>query len=167
VNGLIENIGHLVRGIMSDLRPPVLDEYGLTAALRWQCSLFSKRTGIEVDQRAVDPSLKLPPEVQPALFRIAQEALTNIAKHAKASRVTVELRNADGRTRLVVSDNGRGFRPPGGPIGKAVSGWGLTIMRERALSIGGSFRLDSAPGKGTRILVEIPVQPKSRLDGTF
>ena len=141
---------------MSDLRPPVLDEFGLTAALRWQCSLFSKRTGIEVDLRAVDPSLKLPPEFQPTLFRIAQEALINITKHAKASRVTIELRNADGRIRLVVSDNGRGFEPPQSPIGKAKSGWGLTIMRERALSIGGSFHLDSAPGKGTRVVVEIP-----------
>lgn len=155
VNDVIEDTGRAVRRIMSDIRPPVLDDYGLPAALRWQCSLFSKRTGIKVIMR-INPSLRVPPEFQPPLYRIAQEALTNITKHARASRATVGLGAAKGRIRLTISDNGRGFKTPGGQIGKAESGWGLSIMRERAEAIGGSFDLDSAPGKGTRIIVEIP-----------
>jgi PAS domain S-box-containing protein len=155
VNGVIEDTGRAVRRIMSDIRPPVLDDYGLPAALRWQCSLFSKRTGIKVIMR-INPSLRVPPEFQPPLYRIAQEALTNITKHARASRATVGLRAAKGRIKLTISDNGRGFKNPRGQIGKAESGWGLTIMRERAEAAGGSFALASSPGKGTRIIVEIP-----------
>jgi signal transduction histidine kinase len=155
VNDVIEDTGRAVRRIMSDIRPPVLDDYGLHAALRWQCSLFSKRTGIKVIMR-INPSLRVPPEFQPPLYHIAQEALTNITKHARASRATVGLGAAKGRIKLTISDNGRGFKTPRGQIGKAESGWGLTIMRERAEAIGGSFDLDSAPGKGTRIIVEIP-----------
>jgi PAS domain S-box-containing protein len=155
VNNVIEDTGRAVRRIMSDIRPPVLDDYGLPAALRWQCSLFSKRTGIKVIMR-INPSLRVPPEFQPSLYRIAQEALTNVTKHARASRATIGLGAAKGRIKLTISDNGRGFKTPRGQIGKAESGWGLSIMRERAEAIGGSFDLDSAPGKGTRIIVEIP-----------
>jgi PAS domain S-box-containing protein len=156
VNDLVEGVGRVARNIMSELRPPVLDEFGLPASLRWHCGLFSKRTGIAVNLRAVDPSLRLPPEKEVVLFRIVQEALVNIAKHAAASRVTLELRSVDGLARLLIADNGRGFDPGADTSANGDRGWGLTIMRERAIAIGGSFRLDAEPGKGTKIIIEIP-----------
>lgn len=156
VRGLIEDASRIVRNIMGELRPPVLDDYGLPAALRWHCGLYSKSTAIRVNIRAAEPFPRIGPEKESALFRIAQEALVNVAKHARASGVTLTLGRAKGRIRLSIADNGRGFELRGGSAAQAYSGWGLTIMRERALSVGGTFRLDTAPGKGTSIVAEVP-----------
>jgi signal transduction histidine kinase len=144
-----------VREVMSDLRPPLLDDYGVAAALEWHARQLESRTGlrIAVEGETLDP--RPAAEVEMALFRIAQEALTNVAKHAGASRARVALSAGAGRITLVVEDDGRGIdataaaNDPG-----SASTWGMAVMRERAVAVGGAMRLES-PGRGTRIVVEV------------
>jgi signal transduction histidine kinase len=131
--------------VMAELRRPMLDDHGLLAALQWYARQFSQRTGIEVEVHGKEPAQRLVQEVEITLFRIAQEALNNVAKHARATRVKIELRRAGGDTILSVSDDGTGFdesAPPG-------AGRGMGTMRERTLSVNGRFELRSAPGEGT------------------
>lgn len=145
-----ETTGH-IRDVMAELRPAVLDDYGLLAALHWYGQRFSQRTGLAVAVQGEELTPRLPPAVETALFRIAQEALTNVARHAQASQVTVTLERVDGGIRLVIADDGVGFDP----AVRRRGGWGLMTMRERAEAVGGRLRLDSAPGKGTRVVVEV------------
>lgn len=154
---LIGEISRTVRGIMAGLRPPVLDEYGLHAAIRWHADLFSKRTGITVLIQADETFPRLRDNKETALFRIVQEALMNAAKHADTLIVTVKLDSSVGVINLAVADGGKGFLP-GTAHNRKESGWGLKIMRERAELIGGSFRLDSEPGKGTLVSVTLPFE---------
>jgi two-component system sensor histidine kinase UhpB len=121
-----------VRDVMSNLRPAVLDEYGLEAALRTHLD-----TGIEM-----------------TVLRIAQEALFNIAKHSEANRAKLALFLDEQMICLIVDDDGRGFEAD--HIHNA--GHGLNIMRERVEAVSGSFRITSIPGKGTKIEVKIPIQ---------
>jgi PAS domain S-box-containing protein len=146
-----ETMGH-VRDVMAELRPPVLEDYGIAAALRWYGGQFARRAVVDVVVKA-DGDDRWSPETETALFRIAQEALTNVARHASAANVIVELGRADGQLTLVVSDDGAGFdvKAP------ACAGcWGLVTMRERAESIGGRLTVVSAPGRGTRVEVGVP-----------
>jgi PAS domain S-box-containing protein len=152
---LIEGVTRTVRNIMNRLRPPMLDDYGLAAALRWHADLFSKRTGIPVRVLVDESCRRLSTEKETALFRIAQEALTNIAKHAAAGKVTVLLRCGYGVTHLSIADNGVGFAREPAAMRGTEAGWGVSIMRERAELFGGSVRVDSAPGEGTTVTVEI------------
>jgi signal transduction histidine kinase len=142
-----------VREVMSDLRPPLLDDYGLTVALEWHAQQLESRTGLRVavEGERLDP--RPASEVEVALFRIAQEALTNVAKHAGASRARVALSGSAGRVTLVIEDDGRGFDAAAAndPAG---SSWGMAVMRERAVAVGGAMRVES-PGRGTRIVVEV------------
>lgn len=142
-----------VREVMSDLRPPLLDDYGLTVALEWHAQQLEARTGLRVavEGERLDP--RPASEVEVALFRIAQEALTNVAKHAGASRARVALSGSAGRVTLVIEDDGRGFDAAAAndPAG---SSWGMAVMRERAVAVGGAMRVES-PGRGTRIVVEV------------
>ncbi|HEX6635372.1 MAG TPA: PAS domain S-box protein [Usitatibacter sp.] len=148
-----------IRGVMSELRPAVLDDYGLAAALHWYAEEFGRRSGIAttVAERGAIP--RLAPLVEGVLFRIAQEALTNVLKHARAGSVRISLGIQSGMLRLSVADDGRGFdasrlQPP-----TRHGGWGLMIMRERAESAGGRFHVDAAPDKGTCIVVEVRASP--------
>ncbi|RII27440.1 MAG: hypothetical protein CXR30_15105 [Geobacter sp.] len=151
---LIEDMGRNVRSMMTRLRPPVLDDYGLVSALRSHADQFAKRTGIAVDVQLEVIVPRLSDEIETTLFRIAQEALANVAKHAEASFVTLSLIGGDGRVRLSIEDDGQGFDPdldrPKGPE----AGWGLTIMRERAESVEACFSIASKPGQGTVVAVE-------------
>ena len=153
---LVEQMTERIRGVMADLRPPVLDDYGLVAALHWYSTEFASRTGISVTVQGEEPVPRLAPPVENALFRIAQEALTNVARHAQATRVTVMVAMDDEAVRLLVADDGIGFDParPTAPDGRP--GWGLITMTERAEAVGGRLRVESAPGEGTRITVEVP-----------
>jgi PAS domain S-box-containing protein len=135
-----------VRGVMTDLRPVALEEFGLVPALRWYATQFSRRTGLKVTTRAPRRELRLAADAELALFRIAQEALTNAAKHSGGTAVEIRLRYGDG-VMLTVQDDGRGF--------SARDGFGLTTMRERAQACGGTLRVESIGG--TRVTVEIPV----------
>jgi PAS domain S-box-containing protein len=155
---LIKGISGTVRGIMAGLRPPVLDDFGLLAALRWHAGLFSTRTGIAVSVQADKPFPRLTVERETSLFRISQEALMNAAKHADTRVVTISLRIADGMIWFTIVDEGSGFTSASSTNKQDGSGWGMTIMRERAELIGGNFHVDSAPGKGTVVSVNVPLE---------
>ncbi|MBC7963284.1 MAG: response regulator [Steroidobacteraceae bacterium] len=155
---LIEAISLTIRNIMAMLRPPVLDDYGLLAALRWHTGLFTKRTGIAVTIQADELIPRMMEEKEMAIFRIAQEALINVAKHAASREVTITIRIDNGLLRFTIIDDGKGFAPSSSTNIHDGSGLGLKIMRERAESIGGNFCLASAPGKGISITVEIPLE---------
>ena len=152
---MLEAISRSVRGLMSELRPPVLDDYGLPAALRWHCDLFSKRSGLDIDLSMGDDFPRLSTDREMALFRIAQESLTNISKHAKANIVKVTLIEDGTMIRLSICDDGVGFHTSQAFPRQEGSCWGLTVMRERAEAAGGEFHLESAPGSGTCVLVEM------------
>jgi two-component system, NarL family, sensor histidine kinase UhpB len=156
--GLIEGISRTTRNIMADLRPPVLDDYGLAAAIRWFADLFAMRSGIAIVVTADDPFPRFAAEQELALFRITQEALTNTAKHAEAQSVTIMLRSDNGMVRLVIMDDGKGCPLDSASPPKAEFGWGVTLMRERAELSGGTFRLDSSPGEGTTVSITITLE---------
>ena len=141
-----------VRNVMSDLRPPLLDDYGLYAAIEWHARQMAARTGlhVEVGGKMLEP--RPPAEVEVALFRIAQEALINVAKHADASQASISLSHDAGRVRLVIEDVGCGIAPAANDA--ETLGWGMAVMRERAAAVGGSMHVES-PGRGTRIVVEV------------
>jgi PAS domain S-box-containing protein len=153
---LVQQTHDHIRQIMADLTPPMLDEFGLLATLGWFADQFSTRTGIQT--RVIGDEIKppLPTPIAIPLYRIVQEALTNIAKHAQASQATIELHDLGQYVRLIITDDGQGFEPELVNSPDSRSGWGLRIMRERALSIGGSLQIQSEPGLGTQILVESP-----------
>lgn len=152
---LLETTIDAIRGVMTDLRPVALEEFGLVPALRWYASQFSERTGIKVATKAPRRVVRLAPDAELALFRIVQEALTNAAKHSGCN--SVEIKTEYGKTlRLTVEDDGRGFSEPVEVRGAARGGFGLTTMRERAEAHGGTLRVEF-PGRGTRLVVEIPV----------
>ena len=144
-----------IRDLMANLRPPVLDDYGLLAALRWYGEQVTARTGLPVEVWGQEQMPRLSFVAETALFRIAQEALTNVGKHARATHVTVTLEEVPEGLRLTVADDGSGFDPAALPQRRERSGWGLITMRERAEALGGRLRVDSRPGEGTRIVVEV------------
>lgn len=157
----VKEIARNMRNLMADLRPPVLDECGLAAALRWHAGQLSNLTclPVTVDAEEVVPRLAL--DVETALFRIAQEALANAARHAGARRLRVALEVLPAVILLSVEDDGIGFIPVAGPVTE-IQHWGLIHMRERAHGIGGRLTIRSNPGAGTMIEVEIPVCPAAR-----
>lgn len=152
---LLEKTTEMVRGVMEELHPALLDQYGLGTALRWYGEEFSRRTGIAVANAMPEPFPRLRDKVETTLFRIVQEALTNVAKHAGAGQVTVALARIAGGVELVVADDGVGMDPGRTCSQAAGSGWGLAIMAERARSVGAGFRISAQPGQGTRIEVHI------------
>jgi signal transduction histidine kinase len=143
------------RQVIHDLRPTVLDDYGLAAAARLQVETL-RSEGLEVGLEETLGDERLPPEVETTLFRVAQEALTNVRKHARASRVHVVLDRSGSTIRLLVRDDGCGFLPDGtkrsNGHGERV---GLSGMRERLSLLGGSFELHSEPGSGTTVKAEV------------
>lgn len=148
-----------LRTIIADLRPPQLDDLGLVAALRWYVQAYQRRRQLVCTFDASGDETALPVEYKTVLFRIAQEALTNVAKHAAATAVTLELRIAAAQVELVVSDNGQGFDPSAVGVQRAqqLSGWGLVGMRERAMLLGGECSVTSQPGAGTTVRVTAPL----------
>jgi PAS domain S-box-containing protein len=143
-----------VHDLSRQLHPAILEDLGLVDALQSECASFSQRQGIEVRFESRDVPRELPHQTALALYRIAQEALHNVAKHADTRHAEVLLTCADGQVELAVTDAGTGFHP-----GRAAArkGIGLTGMEERARLLGATFEVDSQPGKGTRIGVRVPV----------
>jgi signal transduction histidine kinase len=152
---LVEQTTERIRAVMADLRPPVLDDYGLMAALRWYGDQVAKRTGISVEVRGEEGNTHLSASTEMALFRVAQEALTNVSKHAQATQVSITLERHNGTQRLVVADNGQGFDATHKTTPDEDGGWGLLIMAERAEALGGRFWIESQPARGTRVIVEV------------
>jgi PAS domain S-box-containing protein len=144
-----------VRRISSELRPSLLDDLGLTAAMEWQLTEFEKRFEIKTNFKSDDTEIKLSESVKTALFRIMQESLTNVARHSKAKKVTVSLnRKKNNSIVLSVVDNGVGFDKQNA-IGKKTLG--ILGMQERTSMIGGTYEISGKPGKGTRVVVTIPL----------
>jgi PAS domain S-box-containing protein len=152
---LVEQTTDRIRNVMAELRPPVLDDYGLVAALHWYADRFASRTGITVVVRGQEPTPRLDPSLENALFRIAQEALNNVAKHAHAKQVTILMEVLDEAIRMNVADDGIGFDPASSTRADGRHGWGLLSMRERAEAVGGHCSVESAPHQGTRVIVEV------------
>jgi len=149
---IVESTGLLIQDVLTELKPPMLANYGLLDAVRWHAREFSRRTGIAVEVADADAAQRLSPEVEMALFRIAQAALNNVAQHARAKSVQVSLERNGGRIAFRIRDDGIGF----GARQAMTSGrWGLSGMRERAEAIEGELRIDSQRGRGTEIVVEL------------
>lgn len=143
-----------VRRIATELRPGILDHLGLIAALEWQANEFQTRTGIKCDVRTDLHEPVLTADLATAFFRIFQETLTNVIRHAGATHVMVHLKEAAGRIILEVKDNGRGIPPDEITNPRSM---GLLGMKERAALLGGSFKIGLTPGgKGTAVTVSIP-----------
>lgn len=150
VEGAISN----VRELSQLLRPTILDDFGLDAGIRWLTERFSERTGVETDYRG-EFTGRLSDETETHLFRIVQEALTNIARHAGATQVTIHLRADHDTVRLTIRDNGKGLQPSP-KNGTNGGGMGLIGMRARARSAGGEMTIASQPGSGVTIEVSAP-----------
>lgn len=150
---ILEETGRAIRAVLSELRPAALHDYGLVAAMRGLAAQSRRRYGFEVEVHGPDLDFRPPAEVEAALFRIAQEAVANVAKHARSSRVDIIVRPRPSGLALCIGDDGRGFDPallrqPG-----KLSRWGLLMMRERAESVGARMRIRSSPGAGTSVIV--------------
>ena len=142
-----------VRRLAVELRPQALDDFGLAPALERLGEAFAEGSGITVDVQANLDSTRLPAEIETALYRIVQEALTNVAKHAGASRVSVVVTRREGVVMAVVEDDGQGFGAGGGEGG----GLGLVGMKERVGLLGGRLAIESTEGAGTTIVAEVPL----------
>ncbi len=152
---LVSQTAQRVRTVMAELRPPALDDYGLVAALRWYGQQFSRRTGIAVDIRDCGLPTRYSSATETALFRIAQEALNNVAKHARANQVVMTLQCEDSKICLTVADNGQGFQVGAAPQASGDPHWGFLTMQERAQAVGGALHVTSQPGTGTTVVVEV------------
>jgi len=143
---------HDVRRLAVELRPKALDDFGLVAALERLRDTFAEQTGMRVDLEAHE-SERLPSDVETALYRIVQEALTNVVKHAQASAVSIVLARSGRAITAVIEDNGRGFTPDG-----ESEGLGLVGMGERLALLGGKLKVESRPGAGATIVAEVPLR---------
>lgn len=147
-----------LRRLSHDLRPSMLDDLGLVPTLRWYTERYAKRLGISINLYVAALDKRLDLEIETTIYRIIQEALTNIAKYAHAKEVTISLEKKDSRLITKVEDNGRGFK-----LEKSVSGEnryhgsGIVGMKERVHNLGGNFYIKSSQGRGTKLLVEIPL----------
>jgi two-component system, NarL family, sensor histidine kinase UhpB len=150
---LVSEVVQHARNVMADLRPPALDDYGLLAALRAYAEPLSARIGIPISVRGDEIQPRPSAAAETALFRIAQEALNNAAKHARAKRLDVTLTADKRRVKLVVADNGIGYDRTA--LSPTAEGWGLRTMHERAAALDADFTIESEPGKGTRVIVEL------------
>ena len=155
---LIDSTVQTVRKIATGLRPEMLDDMGLVAAVAWQAKEFQKRTGIRTRASLPSEGAKLDVDVSTTMFRIFQEILTNVARHSRATRVDLELTVSPDRVGLEVADNGVGI-PEADLNGR--KSLGLLGMHERALLFGGEVRISGSPGHGTRVWVSIPMRGKS------
>ena len=140
-----------VRRLAVELRPKALDDFGLVSALERLVETFSEQSGIAVDLEPHLSEERLPFDTETALYRITQEALTNVVKHAQATHVSIVLTQRDGSVSAVIEDDGRGIRSE-----ESREGLGLVGMRERVALVGGRLEVESSPGSGTTISVEVP-----------
>lgn len=160
VRGAIESLHHII----SELRPQALDDLGFVPAIRWYAEQRLLNQGVEVDFQVLGKPVRLPPAIEIAAFRIAQEAISNVAKHAQASRVQIVLHFREDSIGGQIQDNGRGFDPAALAV-RPTEGAGLGIlgMQERAVLVGGSLSITSRLGQGTTVAFDIPL-PERRSD---
>jgi PAS domain S-box-containing protein len=153
IQGAMDEGVRSIRALVANLRPQILDDLGLTAAIEWQVQQFEERTGIDTRFSSDVVGLDWEREREMALFRILQESLTNVARHARATRVEVELRDEAEKVALEVRDNGRGIGD--GDLAK-MNHFGILGMRERAILLGGGIVIEGGSGSGTRVCVRVP-----------
>ena len=141
-----------IRRISMDLRPSLLDDLGLTPALRWQCDHFSRHANLAARFESVGDVRRLDADVETTVYRAAQEALTNVARHAQATSVSISLEYENDGLRLTIADDGRGFAD----TADQETGLGLIGMQERLSTIGGTLHIDPRPGAGSTLRIEVP-----------
>ncbi len=151
MDGVIDGAVATTRRIAADLRPAILDDLGLAAAIAWHAEQVSARAGFEVTVDVPSSDVSVDSAGSIVLYRVLQEALTNIARHAKATHVTITLRERAPHVTLEIKDDGRGFDPEA-----PTRSFGLLGMRERTASVGGLLDVDSAPGRGTLLRAQVP-----------
>jgi len=149
--GVVEQSIVSLRRISEDLRPAMLDSLGLAAAVEHHVTQFSQRTGILCRLKMNREEFDLESNLATAVFRIVQEALTNVARHAEASEVSVSIDESDDDIELAIADNGRGMHPSNKKT------FGLLGMRERITILGGTFEIESQPDRGTRVTCRVPL----------
>jgi signal transduction histidine kinase len=162
---IVEAAIQQVRNLSLDLRPSILDDLGLVAAVRWYLDRQAQRVGYVAEFAAVPPTIRASPNLETICFRVVQEALTNIARHAQARRVQIELRRPRTELELLIRDDGVGFDVEAARQRAARgSSLGLLGMQERVLLSGGRFEIVSAPGQGTEIRARFPLSPQPAVE---
>jgi|CXWL01.1.fsa_nt_gi PAS domain S-box-containing protein len=154
LNEMLDKTVITVRRIASELRPSMLDDMGLGAAIEWHLSEFEKRSGVKTEFNMMQSELPLPDAIKTGLFRVVQESLTNVGRYAKAKKVAISLQQKDGHLAMLIKDNGVGF-----DIAEKIAAkktLGILGMTERCYIMGGTFNINSTPGKGTTITVKVP-----------
>jgi signal transduction histidine kinase len=164
MSGITAQLGVQVRNMTSELRPSMLDHLGLVSTLHWSAKQFQQRNpGILVDVRIMDEVERLSPEIEIALYRVCQESLRNVVKHAMARQVRITLSRTWSLLTLEVEDNGKGFDAGHWrEIAAAQQSAGIIGMRERIAELGGSFSISSHPGEGTSVRAQIPLLTKEK-----
>jgi signal transduction histidine kinase len=159
LQSLTAKIGREIHRTASDLRLAALDDFGLHRAVETFAARWSERYGVNVEFQAVGPIGRMSPDIETTVFRIIQEALTNVLKHAKARNVSVLLERADQQLRIIIEDDGVGFHPDQVTRNAAPQPIGLSGIHERLTLVGGTMGVESAPGSGATLFVQVPVQP--------
>ncbi|MBX2922056.1 MAG: PAS domain S-box protein [Chitinophagaceae bacterium] len=155
--GTIDHTVRTVRRIASELRPALLDDLGLRAAMIWHIREFEDRTGIKAKVDLMEKDIYLSDDQKTSLYRILQESLTNVVRHSQAKKVNISLTVKDANLILTISDNGQGFDAGR----RTLKTLGLLGMKERTLGMGGQYSIQSIPGKGTTVTVVLPVQTET------
>ncbi|HYH68529.1 MAG TPA: PAS domain S-box protein [Urbifossiella sp.] len=154
VRRLADEVGRELHGLAVRLRPTALDDLGLAAALSALVTVWGQQSGVRAEVQVTGLEAgRLPAEVETALYRVVQEALTNVAKHTQAAAVAVTIGVTDGAAAAVVEDDGAGFEPEGAGTGRL----GLVGMRERLALVGGTLEVESSPGGGTTVIARVPL----------
>ena len=157
VTDRLRDVEERLRRLSHELRPTILDDLGLDAALATLASNVTDRSGLAVRVEAASIG-RLPGPIETVLYRTVQEALSNVVRHARATRALVRLEREPGEIRCTIRDNGVGFANSPGAAGRAPRGLGLLGIRERVAHVGGSVKIRTEPGQGTEIFVPIPLE---------
>jgi PAS domain S-box-containing protein len=150
---LLDGSNKSIKRILSELRPGILDDYGLLEAIEWINKQFTSNTGIPVEFNTAETDIKLPDDFSTCIFRIYQEAFTNITRYARAKKVVTSLHIHDNKIEVRIKDDGIGFDPS---LIQHRKSFGILGMKERILSLEGNFELESSPGTGTKIIIRLP-----------
>lgn len=153
---LLQTTTEAIENVMSEMRPPMLDDYGLLPALKWYAKQFAARTGVQVKVQGDEHMQRLTPAAEIALFRVAQEALNNVAKHARARQVEVCIERGPAQCVMSVTDDGEGFSAAAAGAPRRRPGLGMVTMRERMQAIGGTIRVEGMAGAGTCVELRVP-----------
>jgi signal transduction histidine kinase len=160
---LLDETVKSVRRIASELRPGILDDIGLVAAIEWQSNDFQKRSGIKTKFNCSNKDLLTPPDISTGLFRIFQESLTNVARHANATEIVASITRTNNKIILEIKDNGKGFDVSTISHKRTL---GLLGMKERTMIMGGEYKILSEKGNGTTVVVSVPLTEETNKNDT-